>query len=298
LVTVPARETLALRLGDACLPSAAVEILQHRTGVVSFIGDDFRIVRHARGNRLRLDVVFPGGKGMAFNEYDQSFSYDGKSWFPLPWETGTAGGAQLNDTLLFPTFMADQVFVGTQVPLSHEDALALIDEWKANPHVRVHVVGKTMGGRDMHRIEITDAASPHPRARRWTHYFANQHPGEHNSQWRLVGMVRWLLSDAATDFRQRNIVHVILMMSPDSPSRGWYRVNAQGVDMNRSYRPQGSDAKQQAHEAYLWQRDFHAAEHPAQPGAVPDAAESFRQARRLPTGPRRAGAALRRGTAY
>ncbi len=218
---------------------------------------NFRILRHARGNQLRIDVVFPEGKGMAFNEYHQSFSYDGKSWFAIAWEKGHLA-SPLSDTLLFPAFSEDQVFVGTQVPLSHDDAVSLIDGWKSSPYVRVQVVGKTLGGRDMHRIEITDPASPHPRARRWVHYLANQHPGEHNSQWRLVGMVKWMLGDEAADFRRRNIVHVILMMSPDAPSHGWYRVNAQGMDMNRSYRVKGADPKQQAHEPYLWQKDLEA----------------------------------------
>jgi hypothetical protein len=216
---------------------------------------NFRILRHARGNQLRLDVVFPQGTDYSFNEYHQSFSYDARHWFPIAWEKGYQA-SPLDDTLVFPPFTSDEVYVGTQVPMTWEDALALIEGWRQSPHVTVHTVGTTLGGRDMLRLEITDANSPHPRAQRWVHYFANQHPGEHNSQWRLAGLVNWLLSDEAADVRQRQIVHVVMMMSPDAPSHGWYRVNAQGVDMNRSYRPAGADADAQAHEAYLWQRDF------------------------------------------
>ncbi len=214
-----------------------------------------RILRHARGNPLRLDVRFPQGTNYAFNEYHQSFSYDGQHWFPIAWEQGYLA-SPLEDTLHFPPFTADEVHIGTQVPMSWEDALALIDRWRESPHVTVHTVGRTLGGRDMLRLEITDADSPHPRERRWVHYFANQHPGEHNSQWRLAGLVDWLLSDEAADVRARQIVHVVMMMSPDAPSHGWYRVNAQGVDMNRSYRAEGADPEAQAHEAYLWQRDL------------------------------------------
>jgi hypothetical protein len=218
---------------------------------------NLRILRNARGNQLRLDVVFPEGRNYSFNEYHQSFSYDGRHWFPIGWEKGYTE-SPLADTLHFPPFTADEVFVGTQVPMSHEDALALIDEWRRSPFVTVHDVGRTLGGRAMYRLEITDSASPHPRERRWVHYFANQHPGEHNSQWRLAGLVNWVLSDEAADFRQRQIVHVVLMMSPDAPSHGWYRVNGQGVDMNRSYRAAGADASEQAHEAFIWQKDFEA----------------------------------------
>lgn len=69
-------------------------------------------------------------------------------------------------------------------------------------------------------------------------------------------MIRWLLSDQAADCRRRSICHFILMISPDGPSKGWYRVNAQGVDMNRSYFVAGAEAKGQAHEAYLCQKDL------------------------------------------
>jgi hypothetical protein len=47
-----------------------------------------------------------------------------------------------------------------------------------------------------------------------------------------------------------------MMMSPDAPANGWYRVNQQGVDMNRSYSPKGANQATQAHEAWLWQRDL------------------------------------------
>jgi hypothetical protein len=219
---------------------------------------NLRILRHARGNALRLDVVFPDGTDYAFNEYHQSFSYDGVHWHPVAWAQGYLA-SPLADTLTFPPFLGDEVWIGTQTPMSWDvDALGLIARWKAHPDVSVHTVGRTLGDRDMLRLTITGAASPHPLARRWVHYFANQHPGEHNSQWRLAGLVDWLLSDAGADVRQRQIIHVILMMSPDAPAHGWYRVNQQGVDMNRSYKPKGADRATQAHEAFLWQRDLQA----------------------------------------
>ena len=218
---------------------------------------NFRILQNARGNDLRLDVVFPEGTGYAFNEYHQSFSYDGEHWYPIHWERGHRA-SPLSDVLYFPRFSEDQVYVGTQVPMSYEQAEALMAAWDESPYVQLHEVGQSLGGRPLLRLEITDPQSTVPRAERWVHYFANQHPGEHNSQWRLAGLVDWLLSEEGADFRRRSIVHVVMMMSPDAPSHGWYRVNAEGVDMNRSYRPEGASAEEQAHEAYLWQQDLEA----------------------------------------
>ena len=71
-------------------------------------------------------------------------------------------------------------------------------------------------------------------------------------------MIEWLFSDAAAEARRRTICHFTLMMSPDSARHGWYRTNAEGFDMNRTYRVEGADRNQQAHEAYVFQSDFEA----------------------------------------
>jgi hypothetical protein len=69
-------------------------------------------------------------------------------------------------------------------------------------------------------------------------------------------MVDWLLSEEGAHCRKRTICHFVPMTSPDGPSNGWYRVNAQGVDMNRSYFAEGADRERQAHEAYIVQKDL------------------------------------------
>ena len=214
---------------------------------------NFRILRNAKGNSLRLLVEGP--PRYAFNEYFQSWSYDGENWQPIHWENGYQKSPTL-DSLIFPTFTKDQVYCGTQVPLSFEQLEGMIREWRTSPYVKVHVPGKSIHGRNLYRLEITDPDSDQPEKERWVHYFANQHPGEHNSQWRMIGMIRWMLSEEASEFRKNTICHFIPMMSPDGPSRGWYRVNAEGVDMNRSYRPEGADSTEQAHEAYICQKDL------------------------------------------
>ncbi|MBM4019106.1 MAG: carboxypeptidase family protein [Planctomycetes bacterium] len=216
----------------------------------------FQIKRHAAGNSLRLQVAFEGGKQYYFNDYFQSWSYDGKDWKTIRWNKASKD-AKVEDTLVFPTFAQDTVYVGQQVPLSYEDVAAMAAEWKKTPYVKVHAVGQSLGKRDLLRIEVADPASPHPPRSRWVHYVSNQHPGEHNSRWRMVGMIQWLLGEQGADCRRRTICHFVPFVSPDGPSNGWYRVGAQGVDMNRSYRAEGSDPAQ-AHEAYLLQKDLEA----------------------------------------
>lgn len=217
----------------------------------------FTILRNAKGNNLTLDVSFPVGGQYEFNEYFYSYSYDGETWHPVQWEKGRKV-SKTDDRLVFPTFTEDKVYVGHQVPFSYEDFLDFKARWEQHPDVTSVNMGTSLGGRDLWRLEITNTNSATPRAKRWVHHISNQHPGECNSHWRIVGLVEWLLSDAGKDTRERMIFHVVPFLSPDAPSQGWYRVNAQGIDMNRSYFAEGANPEKQAHEAYLVQKDLEA----------------------------------------
>ncbi|MBD3374951.1 hypothetical protein GF406_07960 [candidate division KSB1 bacterium] len=215
----------------------------------------FEIEQHAKDNDLTLVVVFNQGNAYAFNDYFYSWSYDGESWHPIHWQQKEKDSAK-GDTLIFPVFEQDRVIVGHQVPMSFEKILGIIKNVESNPHVNVTKVGSSLGARPLLRLTVTDPSGTLAASERWVHYISNQHPGEHNSQWRMVGMLRWLLSDQGARTRKNSIVHFVFMMSPDAPTHGWYRTNAQGVDMNRSYRAEGADKNEQAHEAFIWQKDL------------------------------------------
>ena len=215
----------------------------------------FTILRNAKGNALRLDVVDEAATSYMFNDYFYSWSCDGESWNPVHWEVGRKEKVK-RDTLVFPVFTEDTVYVGHQVPISYEELVTMVEKWGKRPHVTNHVIGQSLDKRNIYRLTVTDPDSPHAENARWVHYFGNQHPGEHNAQWRMAGIMDWLLSEPGADCRRRSICHFVFMTSPDAPSRGWYRVNGQGVDMNRSYRIEGADPESQAHEACVVQRDL------------------------------------------
>ncbi len=214
---------------------------------------NFQITNNAKGNDLILFVEGP--PRYAMNEYFYSWSYDLENWNPIHWKAGHRISPE-RDTLTFPVFEQNQVWVGHQVPISYEQIENYIREIKTNNNVNVDTLGKSLGGRNLYRISITDHASNISVKDKWVHYFTNPHPGEHNAQWRMIGKINWLLSEEGKDLRKRSICHFVLMMSPDGPHNGWYRVNEQGIDMNRSYFPEGSDSINQAHESYIFQRDL------------------------------------------
>jgi len=214
---------------------------------------NFEITGNAKGNDLVLLVEGP--PRFAMNEYFYSWSYDMENWNPVHWKLGYRESPE-QDTLVFPVFQEDKVYVGHQVPISYEQVEDFLSKIEPNDNVDIDTVGKSLGGRNLYRLIITDKTSEVPAGKKWVHYITNPHPGEHNAQWRIIGMIEWLLSDKGADMRKRSIFHFVIMMSPDAPHNGWYRVNAQGVDMNRSYFSDGSDEEKQAHESFILQRDL------------------------------------------
>jgi hypothetical protein len=213
----------------------------------------FEITGNAKGNTLRLDVEFPSNEPhYFFNDYSNSWSYNGEDWHPIHWKDYqvTKKGS---DVMVFPIFTEDKVYFGHQVPFTYQTLEQLISKWKKSPYVQIVNLGKSLGGKNIYRIVLTDSEVKN---KEWSHYIINQHPGEHYSHWRMIGMLEWLLSNAGKSYLKKSINHFVFFMSPDAPSNGWYRVNAQGVDMNRSYRVDGSNKTEQAHEGFICQADL------------------------------------------
>ncbi len=220
----------------------------------------FEILRNAKGNQLRLDVSFtPKGEtsnNIRFNHDASTWSYDGRNWMPILWKHWNE--PVTDDTLVFPEFTQDRVYFGAQIPISYEEVVEFMERYGRHPHATVHVIGQSTGGRNIYRLEISDPKSPVPRSERWGFHANQQHCGEHQGQWRMIGMIDWLLSDAGADFRRRSVWHFVLEMDPDAPSQGWYRVSSAGVDLNRAYLIKGADPAKQPHESYVLQKDFEA----------------------------------------
>lgn len=223
------------------------------------------IAGNARGNAPRFDVLFKNNEDAypyPFDEYFVSYSYDNETWHSVMWEknadTGYPKPRGRENTLHFPAFKENVVYIGGQVPMSHEVMMKRIAMWQAHEHVRVQSIGKSAEGRDIPRVTIENASSSVPREKKWVFHLSTQHPMEGNAKWRLAGMVDYYLSDEAREFRTRSILYAVPMMAPDGAAHGWHRVNSAGVDMNRAYRAEGANEQEQSQEAYVNQKDFEA----------------------------------------
>lgn len=211
------------------------------------------ILKNAAGNSLRMDI--DGRTNETGLRKFVSWSHDREHWTPVFPESREEAGKSFR-SLSFPEFKEDVVYVGGEVPLSYEHCVRLLKKYKQHPHATLQSIGKSLRGREIYRLTITDPASPVPKEKRWAHHFVNLHCYEYNSQWRMIGMIDWLLSDEALDSRQRHVWHFVVQMNVDGPSAGYGRVNTQGIDMNRSYSQAGSNSQTQAYEAFLVQRDL------------------------------------------
>lgn len=214
------------------------------------------IKQNAKGVALRLIVQFDSGtRNYAFNEYFQSFSYDRQKWQKVSWHQNRDTSPKL-DTLDFPAFEADSVWIGTQIPFSFEDYKTYQAKVREHPHASMTVVGWSQERRPIYRLSFTNPDSKIPENQKWGLYFASQHPGEHNAQRRMIGMIDYLTSDSGKHLLDYTVCHFIIYMSPDAPYHGWYRVVASGEDMNRTFRVAGPNASLQPKEAYALQRDM------------------------------------------
>lgn len=221
----------------------------------------FTLRQHARGNPLTLDVLYQG-RGRGFNTFFVSYSYDLEHWRPTHWEKGARGPEpNISDTVHFPPFEQDTVYVGDQVPICHDMLERMIRAWTARPDVQSTVIGHSLGGRPIYRLTIhapDPGAGPPLR-----HYIAAQH-NEHNAQWRAIGMIQWLLSEQGSAFRRDHVCDFVIMVGPDGPAKGWQCLNAEGADLQRwraEHDDGGADTAgygPQPHESWVAQQDFEA----------------------------------------
>jgi hypothetical protein len=97
------------------------------------------------------------------------------------------------------------------------------------------VIGKSVEGRDLHLLTITDleseSAAPPPTV--WL--MCRQHAWETGTSFVGEGAIRFLLSDDAASLRRSLVFKILPMMDPDGCARGGVRFNRNGYDVNRNW---------------------------------------------------------------
>ena len=161
------------------------------------------------------------------------FSYDGETWQhtdAVEWDA-----EKKESTLKFKP-ARDTVWFAHIPPYPHSKLLKLLGELDRSPHARVEVIGKTVLGRDLHLVTVTNFEQPDS-AKKVVWLQARQHAWEAGTSFVMEGALRFVTSDdpQARALRDQVIFKFTPMLDPDGCALGKVRFNAHGWDVNRHW---------------------------------------------------------------
>lgn len=103
---------------------------------------------------------------------------------------------------------------------SYSDYLHYVDSLPQHPHLQKAVAGKSDGGRAIWELTITDPSVPAEGKRR-IFWHTREHAYETFGSFAMEGLVAWLLSDAAADWRKQYVVSIHPMTNVDGVAMGY-----------------------------------------------------------------------------
>jgi hypothetical protein len=130
----------------------------------------------------------------------------------------------------------EPVWIAHVPPYTNRDLESLLEAYRKSPFLARKVVGRSVGGRDLLLLTITDPkAADNGKKVIWLMF--RQHAWEAGSSWAGDGAVRFLLSDdpRAAAIRDRDIVQIFPIADPDGVAAGTIRYNRNGYDLNRNW---------------------------------------------------------------
>ena len=193
-----------------------------------------------KGRALIIDLVdLPGeynyrpNRGAVTGETLPWYSEDNQRWRQI--ETAEY---QVDTPLLRIRLTpgANRIWIAHVPPYTNRHLQRLLREFNTHPALRRQVVAKTIKGRDMILLTITDERAPDAQKKvLWLMF--RQHSWEAGSSWAGEGALRFLLSadPAAVQMRRTAIFKIFPLCDPDGVARGGVRFNANGFDLNRNW---------------------------------------------------------------
>lgn len=195
------------------------------------------------GRELTLDLVEIMGE---YNYVPGSYpitagvrpfiSYDRRTWTPLPTSALEWDAAASTFRMRFVP-SASPVWIAHVPPYITGDLNKLLDEFRGNPHLSMRDAGKTVEGRKIHWLTVTNQSRPDS-GKKVLWLMARQHAWESGTSWVAEGALRFLLKKddpVAARLRDEFVVHFFPMADPDGVTRGGVRFNLHGFDVNRNW---------------------------------------------------------------
>jgi hypothetical protein len=194
----------------------------------------------AKGQSLTIDLIdLPGeynyrpNRGAVTGDTLPWYSEDNERWRQIETAEYQADAPLLRIHL---TPRTNRIWIAHVPPYTNEHLQRLLREFKTHPALRQQVVGKTVQGREMLLLTITDESAPAGQKKvLWLMF--RQHSWEAESSWAGEGALRFLLSadPVAAEMRRTAIFKIFPLCDPDGVARGGVRFNANGFDLNRNW---------------------------------------------------------------
>jgi hypothetical protein len=130
----------------------------------------------------------------------------------------------------------DRIWIAHIAPYTHSRLLRLLGDIDRADCARVEVIGKTVQGRDLHWVTVTNFEKPDA-AKKTVWLQARQHAWEAGTSYVMEGALRFITSDdpRARALRDQVVFQFTPMMDPDGAAGGKVRFNAHGYDVNRHW---------------------------------------------------------------
>ena len=151
-----------------------------------------------------------------------AYSYDRTQW--LLAEPGKVDQAAKSFTFQV-RFDQDEAWVAYCIPYTNDTLQQLLTEYAQSPYLRVRTLATTAGGRPVHWLTISEKPDqPEEGLRRSVWVVARENGWEAPASWVADGLARLALEQGAVAerFRQRIILHVIPILTPDAVAGGWF----------------------------------------------------------------------------
>lgn len=159
------------------------------------------------------------------------FSTDGGS----TWDRVTGPASRTDDTFVFShDFEFEGERIAFHVPYTWTMMQEKLAEWNGAPHLESETIGRSVQGRPIEFLRITDASVPEEeKIGVWV--LGRQHSAETTSSFSVEAFIDFALSDHpdADALRRGAVLNIVPMVNPDGVVLGNYRQNARGVNLNR-----------------------------------------------------------------
>ena len=192
------------------------------------------------GREITIDLVGLEGEynyrphdGRGLRTMRPVYSYDNQHWTHFE-KVEWLDKPSTSRLTLRPT--GKQLWVARIPPYATRDLQALMERSRKYPYFRQATVGKTVEGRPMLLVTITNPKVPDS-SKKTIWLMARQHSWESGTSWVAEGAMRFLLSSdpQAGRIRDNYIFKIFPMADPDGVARGGVRFNKNGYDLNRNW---------------------------------------------------------------